>query len=507
MPIPGLKTHAPTGAVPWPLVLLEGEEHAGKSWTLAEFSRSEKIGEMYWLPLGESGVADQYGRIPGARYEVVELVTGDYVEVMDVVTKISEYAQARKDAGDKPVVLAIDSISGVWQGLKDWTDQRARSSRRGREMLARDPHAEPPKPRNLWNDTNLRWSKLQRALKTFPGIVVVTARGRWVSKTGPDGQPVEGQKEWSVETNSQLTYATDVWVRMKRETGAEVVGVRSVEHGQRPGVERVPEPVTAPEAEGRLLEWLLFDVLGVDPSTAYVPEYREFGAGELTEEEKVRPEEPESDQGRAARQGRQGQQRRGRTKAQWVTAISECTDLDCTRALWMEAQRAGLLTADVDGVDLGDRIRARAEDIQAGRVKRGVAVTDAGRALVEEARRTGEVPADPEAAPAGGAQAGDQGAPDPSTTDEGPQAVSGEEAAEEPDSAEDQEPPPVDQVADPDVKDGKLRSATLAALAELYGSPDVLEAAVEQEYGKPLGMVGNRRLSDLLQKEQAGVSA
>jgi hypothetical protein len=85
MPIPGVKTHAPSGAAPWPLVLLEGDEGAGKSFALAQFSRSERIGEMFWIPLGEGGVAEQYGAIPGARYEVVDLDSGDYLEVIAVV--------------------------------------------------------------------------------------------------------------------------------------------------------------------------------------------------------------------------------------------------------------------------------------------------------------------------------------------------------------------------------------------------------------------------------------
>lgn len=62
-----LKTRKPTGAVPWPLVLLEGEEKAGKSWALAELSASDKVGDTYWFDLGE-GAADEYGAIPGARY-------------------------------------------------------------------------------------------------------------------------------------------------------------------------------------------------------------------------------------------------------------------------------------------------------------------------------------------------------------------------------------------------------------------------------------------------------
>jgi hypothetical protein len=105
----------------------------------------------------------------------------------------------------------------------------------------------------------------------------------------------------------------------------------------------------------------------VDPSTAFVAESREFGASELTEEEKA-PEEGEPDQSRPARRA---PAQRGRTEAQWLAAVGACVDLEGTRALWSEAQRAGLLTADVDGIDLGDRIRARAEDIKAGRVQSG----------------------------------------------------------------------------------------------------------------------------------------
>ena len=40
-----LRTRKPTGAVPWPCVLLEGEEKAGKTWALAELSGSERVGQ------------------------------------------------------------------------------------------------------------------------------------------------------------------------------------------------------------------------------------------------------------------------------------------------------------------------------------------------------------------------------------------------------------------------------------------------------------------------------
>jgi hypothetical protein len=520
VPIPGLKTHAPSGAAPWPLVLLEGDEGAGKSWTLAEFSRSERVAEMYWIPLGESGVAEQYGAIPGAAYEVVELETGDYIEVLAVVRKIKEYAQARREAGErKPVVLAIDSVSGVWEGLKDWTNQRARESERGKAILRKDPHAEVKPTRNLWNDANARWHTLQAELKTFPGIVIVTARGKDVSATDPQtGQPMVGVnnlpiKEWSPEINRELPYAVDVRIRMRREGGAEVVFVRSVLHGRKPGEDEKPEPITAKEADGRLLEWLLFDTLAVDPETAFVAEYRDFSSGELTEDERTRPEEPESDNSRNGR--RQAAQRRNRTKKEWVEAIAGCTDLDCTRALWWEAQRAGLLAADVEGIDLGDRIRARAEDIEAGKVRPPEAAPPAaqggsGTASPEAvggpsdplAVASGEEPeANPEADPkVQPLRVPDPVGPEKEDRPDGKDEEEPQGAAAPSQPA--QEPPAVEQAPDTDVRPGKLRQATLAALSELYGGDDVAMAAIEDEFGKPYGMVGNRRLRELLAKEQ-----
>jgi hypothetical protein len=577
MPIPGVKTHAPSGAAPWPLVLLEGDEGAGKSYALAQFSRSDRIGEMFWIPLGEGGVAEQYGAIPGARYEVVELDSGDYLEVIAVVRKIKEYALARKEAGETlPVVLAIDSVSGVWEGLKNWVTDRARESKRGKAILRDDPHAEIKPPRNLWNAANTRWHTLQAELKTFPGIVVVTARGKDVSATDPNtGQPLVGTngmpvKEWSSEINRELPYAVDVRVRLRRESGAEVVFVRSVAHGRKPSENREPQPVDVKEADDRLLEWLLFDALGVDPSTAFVAESREFGASELTEEEKA-PEEGEPDQSRPARRA---PAQRGRTEAQWLAAVGACVDLEGTRALWSEAQRAGLLTADVDGIDLGDRIRARAEDIKAGR-----------------ATAPGEDSADPVGPPSaplpaaeppadlpgpGGAQeapSGDQetedapatGAPGRSPVPDNPREVQltaarrgvlstltslgldeddvfarfgrvaeqvatrwlsvmvreaiteGRRVSEDPadippvgndlgetdgGSAE-VDGEPVVWSPDADVKPGKMRAAALAALTEMYGSEEAAAAVVEQEYGKPVDLVGNRRLVQLLNPKQA----
>jgi hypothetical protein len=397
MPVTGLRTHAPTGRIPWPLILLEGQEKSGRSW----------------------------------------------------------------------------SITAIWAGLKDWASSRARSSSRGQSLLRKDPHAEVKISTTHWNDAASRWRKIQTLLATFPGPVIITARGKEVAVIGPDGNPIEGQREWSVDCHKELPYTATAWVRMQRTTPPIVIGARSVHAGIKPGADD-PKPITDPRAEGRLLEWLIFDLLRVDAARVGTRDYREFTGGDLTEEEKARPEEGEPDQSQTARRA---PAQRGRTKPQWLEAIAACTDLDCTRGLWVEAQRAGLLTADVEGIDLGDRIRARAEDITAGLTTPAEPVS----APVPPVQAPQDVPA-PAAAPA---------------------------AAEEAPSGDQQpaEAEPVEQTPDPDVRPGKLREATLAALAEIYGGDlDVLDAAAQDDYGKPLALIGQRRLSEMLTREQAGTT-
>lgn len=477
MAIEGLKTHKPSGKIPWPLILLEGSEKAGKSWSIAEFSRSERIGTLYWIDLNE-GAAEEYGAIPGADYQVVELSTGDYHEVLHAIELIHKEAERARDAGEKPVALGIDSGTAIWNGLKDWASSRARDSSRGRSLLAKDPHAEVKISTTLWNDAGARWRKIQTLLATFPGPVVITARGKEVAVIGPDGNPIEGQKTWSVDCHKDLPFTATVWVRMQRTAPPIVIGARSVHAGIKPGADD-PKPIEDARAEGRLVEWLIFDALGVDPAQVGSRDFREFTGGELTEEERVRPEEGEPDQSRTARRA---PAQRGRTSAQWLTAIFDCADLDGTRALWTEAQRSGLLDADVDGVYLGDRIRARAEDIKAGRVQPTPEEDPTGPASapLPAAERPVDLPA-PGEAPAA--------ADGPLT---GPADAAPDAETEE----------PVEQSPDTDVKPGKMRGAALAALAEMYGSEDAAAAVVEQEYGKPLDLVGNRRLVQLLNRTE-----
>jgi hypothetical protein len=275
-----IRARKPTGLVPYPLVLLEGEEKAGKSWAAALLSKSPRVGQMYWIDLGEGG-ADEYGAIPGARYLVIEH-DGTWASIVEQIQAVKAEAARAKAAGEPPVVLVIDSATDLWNGLKSWVDARFRRSDAGKRAIAKDADAELKPTQNLWNDANSRHRRLMTQLMTFPGIVVLTARGKEITEV-KNGKPVEGSKVWSVDAQKDVPYDASVWVRMFRASKPIVIGARSVHVGIKPGEE--PQPITAdPE---NLLDWLIFDVLKVDAGTAQVRDLRHTTGGDLTEDERA----------------------------------------------------------------------------------------------------------------------------------------------------------------------------------------------------------------------------
>jgi hypothetical protein len=261
MTTPALRTRKPTGVVPWPLILVEGAEKAGKSWSLAVLSASPRVGQTYWIDLGE-GAADEYGAVPGARYLVVEH-DGSFNGVYAAVEAVYAEAKRAADAGEPPVVLGIDSMTAEWDLLKDWATERAKGSKSNREKLARDPLAEITVSQNYWNDATSRHKKLMRLLMTFPGVCVMTARGKVVTAV-EDGKPVEGKKAYRVEGHKDLGSDATCWVRLSRDTKPIVVGARSVHNGIRPGID---DPQVLPD--DWTLEWLIFEALKCNPATAH----------------------------------------------------------------------------------------------------------------------------------------------------------------------------------------------------------------------------------------------
>ncbi|QBJ00889.1 DNA recombinase [Mycobacterium phage Henu3 PeY-2017] len=317
-----LKTRPPTGAVPWPLILVEGGEKAGKSWAAAVLSSSDRVGRTLWIDWAE-GAADEYGAIPGARYEVIEH-DGTWTSIMEQVRAARDEAQRAIDAGEKPVVLVIDSMTAEWDDLKEWVDTKARRRESNRKKLEKDPEAEIQITTDLWNLATARHKELMRVLMRFPGIVVMIARG--ADQVAMENGKPTSQRTWKVEGQKNLAFDASVWVRLNRGEHPQIIGARSVHAGIIPGEDK---PRRVPDLT---LEQLVFDILKCDPKTAHVREL-------------------ESVQDRVL---------------ELMDLISAAESRDVLTGLWRDAKAGELLNVGVaDGPTVQEALAARAQELEA----------------------------------------------------------------------------------------------------------------------------------------------
>ncbi|WP_116211660.1 AAA family ATPase [Streptomyces olivoreticuli] len=270
---PKLRTRKPTGIIPWPKILLEGEEKAGKSYVAAAFTGCEKTGQAYWLELGED-TADEYVNVPGANYVIIEH-DGTYREILGQLEAVHAEAKRAAAAEEPPVVLVIDSVSLLWRMLVNWTQERGRRSKSGQNALRADPDAEVKPGMLLWNDAGERWNRVMYLVRTMPAIVLLLARGKEVNAVDGNGDPIPKTKTWRVEGHKHLAFDATVWVRMLRgDNRAHVIGARSL-HFQLPR-----EGKSLPMANFSI-EHLVFDRLGCTPHTQ--PRQAPELAGDLTQ--------------------------------------------------------------------------------------------------------------------------------------------------------------------------------------------------------------------------------
>lgn len=271
-----LKTRKPTGKASWPLVLLAGEAKTGKTWAAAEFTGDKRVGRSFWIDLGE-GCADEYGAVPGADYEIIEH-DGTWIDIIDQVTAVRDFAREQLAKGEKPVSLTIDSMTAEWAMLSLWTDTRARRSKSNSARLEKDPDAEIDISSNYWNDANSRHNKLMNLLKTFPGVVVMTALETEKTQFDAGGRPKpNAPKVAKPDAQKRLGADSTVWIRLSQENAPTVVGLRSVKYTIRPGVDK---PVTIKDFS---LASLLFDKLEI--ATAEVRDIPTLDADQVTPEE------------------------------------------------------------------------------------------------------------------------------------------------------------------------------------------------------------------------------
>lgn len=251
--VPPLRTRKPTGVIPWPIVLIEGEEKAGKSWVAAQFTGSDKTGQAYWLELGED-TADEYANVPGSDYLLIEH-NGSYRDILGQIEAVHAEARRAAAAKEKPVVLVIDSGSMLWRMLVNWTNERARRTPKNQAKLRQDPDAEIKPAMNLWNDAADRWQRVMYLVRTMPGIVILLARGKEVAAVDGRGEPIPGTKDWRVEAHKSLAFDATVWVRLRREEPAQIIGARSLKFE----VPRNGMPKTMPDFS---IEKLVFGLMG-----------------------------------------------------------------------------------------------------------------------------------------------------------------------------------------------------------------------------------------------------
>lgn len=241
-----LRTRPPTGIPAYPLVLVEGEEKAGKSFVSLALSASERVGRTFVFDLGD-GVADEYAAL--GPYEVVDL-DGTFSDLHDQIKEATLVPME----DDRPNVIVVDSGTQLWDSLKAWTDGRARRSKAGRAKLREDPDAEIDASMNLWNDAKDRWASIVNMLRAWPGVAILTAQGREVSKVR-NGVPVAGEVEWTVVAEKTIGAVASAWVRLHRDPrDYRLVGARSLELQIPDGGLELPTTGT--------LDYLIFEVLG-----------------------------------------------------------------------------------------------------------------------------------------------------------------------------------------------------------------------------------------------------
>jgi hypothetical protein len=242
-----LNTRPPTGVVAFPLILVEGEEKAGKSYAAYQLSASPKVGRTFVLDLVD-GTADEYAEL--GPYEVL-VHDGTH---RSMVEQVRAACEVPSDPG-KPNVVIVDCGTPWWNLLVQWANDRAKESKDGRKKLRDDPDAEINIPMNIWNDVAARWAEFMFPLKKFPGIGIITAQGKEVSALDGNGRPIPRTKEWKVEAHKSTQAVVSGWVRLTQGHEATLIGVRSL-HAS------VPAGGLKLGNGEHVLERVVFDILG-----------------------------------------------------------------------------------------------------------------------------------------------------------------------------------------------------------------------------------------------------
>lgn len=204
-----LKTRKPTGKPSWPILLLAGGEKCGKSYSAAALSASDLVDRTFWIEVGE-GSADQYGALPGARYEIVEH-DGSYPSMLAAAKAVV----AQPSNPRKPHAVVVDSGTELWDLLCG--EQQAIATSRNKATITMDQ----------WNAAKKRWRAFFDVLRGHNGPVIITARYEQVTVMDAKGQPT-AQKEWKVRAEKNLAFEVDGTIEIPKPRQFYLNGMRSL---------------------------------------------------------------------------------------------------------------------------------------------------------------------------------------------------------------------------------------------------------------------------------------
>lgn len=198
-------TRKPSGIQSSPVILLAGIAGAGKTWAAVEATSVEEVDRAFFIEIGE-GVADAYGAVPGADFEIIEH-DGTIGQLRAAIT----WASQQPAAEGKYNMLILDSLTEVWDLLKD--NAAATMLERVRQKKRRLNGAEPKPDMDLWNRAGEVSDGIMRQLSDFPGPVICTARLDEIAEV--DGARPTGAKEWKIQVQKKVPYRVSAIVEAR----------------------------------------------------------------------------------------------------------------------------------------------------------------------------------------------------------------------------------------------------------------------------------------------------
>lgn len=219
-------TRPPTGIPSFPMVLLAGIQGGGKSYAAAV--ATGLFDHAFWIEYGEN-TADAYGEVPGQNYRLIEPV--GQMSYDDLLGSV-QYAAQQSHTWDRPGCLVIDSLSVLWDNLKDEVGAAAlaRAIRKGRRIADGE---EPPKTPDLWNKARTRFFRVLGAARKFNGLVILTARLEDQAVI-VGGEPT-GARQFKALVPERALFAVDVIAQARAPREWSIAKVQSVRMQLPPG--------------------------------------------------------------------------------------------------------------------------------------------------------------------------------------------------------------------------------------------------------------------------------